>query len=291
MPQKKSSNGSANRGAAEIKTNHSSTAAEKSGAADLTKKAKRSDNAVKSGKSSTKDASKSAQKSSAKGTTGTAKDTAGSTKGTTGSVKSTAKVSTKSSPKAEKAKSDKPAKSADKGKSLSKPMVALKKSGAASKKYHKKSSDDSGISCKTPQVMKLVAEDNGENAVIAAGKSRIPARLKGREPLSKMVKREMHGDIYEPSEVEVVNLTELAVKYEAPQILDRFNACSCEKCVAVFSEMVLKKLPARFARITKTKLGIRSRELSGRVEPVREMVQITMIRELIRSRKRIFHDE
>lgn len=270
MPQKKSSNGSANRGAAEIKTNHSSTAAEKSGAADLTKKAKRSDNAVKSGKSSTKDASKSAQKSSAKGT---------------------AKVSTKSSPKAEKAKSDKPAKSADKGKSLSKPMVALKKSGAASKKYHKKPSDDSGISCKTPQVMKLVAEDNGANAVIAAGKSRIPARLKGREPLSRMVKREMHGDIYEPSEVEVVNLTELAVKYEAPQILDRFNACSCEKCVAVFSEMVLKKLPARFARITKTKLGIRSRELSGRVEPVREMVQITMIRELIRSRKRIFHDE
>lgn len=284
MPQKKSSNGSANRGAAEIKTNHSSTAAEKSGAADLTKKAKRSDNAVKSGKSSTKDASKSAQKSSAKGT-------AGSTKGTTGSVKSTAKASSKSSPKAEKAKLDNPAKSADKGKSLSKPMVALKKSGAASKKYHKKSSDDSGISCKTPQVMKLVAEDNGENAVIAAGKSRIPARLKGREPLSRMVKREMHGDIYEPSEVEVVNLTELAVKYEAPQILDRFNACSCEKCVAVFSEMVLKKLPARFARITKTKLGIRSRELSGRVEPVREMVQITMIRELIRSRKRIFHDE
>lgn len=284
MPLKKSSNGSANRGAAEIKTNHSSTAAEKSGAADLTKKAKRSDNAVKSGKSSTKDASKSAQKSSAKGTSG-------STKGTTGSVKSTAKGSTKSSPKAEKAKPDKPAKSADKGKSLSKPMAALKKSGAASKKYHKKPSDDSGISCKTPQVMKLVAEDNGANAVIAAGKSRIPARLKGREPLSRMVKREMHGDIYEPSEVEVVNLTELAVKYEAPQILDRFNACSCEKCVAVFSEMVLKKLPARFARITKTKLGIRSRELSGRVEPVREMVQITMIRELIRSRKRIFHDE
>ena len=265
MPPKKSSNGSANRGAAETKTNHSATASEQSGAADLTKKAKRSDNAVKNAKSSPKNAQKSAS--------------------------SSAKSSAKNSTKAEKAKPDKPAKSGEKGKSLSKPMVALKKSGAVSKKYHQKPSDDSGISCKTPQVMKLVAEDNGENAVIAAGKSRIPARLKGREPLSRMVKREIHGDIYESSEVEVVNLTELAVQYEAPQILDRFNACSCEKCVAVFSEMVLKKVPARFARITKTKMGIRSRELNGRVEPVRKMVQITMIRELIGSKKRIFHDE
>lgn len=289
MPPKKSSNGSANRGAAENKTNRSSTAFEQSGAADLTKKAKRSDNAVNSAKS-TKDAQKSAPKSSRKSTSSSAKAASSSTKSTPSSAKA-ASSSTKKSSKAEKVKSNKPAKSVEKEKSASKPMVALKKSGAVSKKYHKKPSDDSGISCKTPQVMKLVAEDNGENAVIAAGKSRIPARLKGREPLSKMVKREMHGDIYEPSEVEVVNLTELAVKYEAPQILDRFNACSCEKCVAVFSEMVLKKLPARFARITKTKLGIRSRELNGRVEPVREMVQITMIRELIRSRKRIFHDE
>ena len=170
-------------------------------------------------------------------------------------------------------------------------MATVKKSVSDSKKNQKRSADDSGISCKTPQVMKLVADDFGENGVIVAGKSRMPARLKGREPLSKIVRREMHGDIYEPNDAEVVNLTELAVKYEAPQILDRFNACSCEKCVAVFSEMVLKKLPARFARISKTNLGIRSRELSGRVEPVREMVQITMIRELIRSRKRIFHDE
>ncbi len=289
MPPKKSSNGSASRGVAETK-NHSTTAFEQSGAADLTRKARRSDNAVKSGKSSAKDSPKSVSKSSAKGALSSTNGASGSTKGASSSTKS-ASSSTKSSPKAEKAKTNKSAKSSEKDKSASKPMVALKKSGAVSKKYHKEPSDDSGISCKTPQVMKLVAEDNGENAVIAAGKSRIPARLKGREPLSKMVKREMHGDIYEPNEVEVVNLTELAVQYEAPQILDRFNACSCEKCVAVFSEMVLKKVPARFARITKTKIGIRSRELNGRVEPVRKMVQITMIRELIGSKKRIFHDE
>ena len=259
MPQKKTSNG-----AAETVKKQPKAAPAKSGSADLTRKAKGSDKtAAKNGKVSPKTATKSANKGSASGTS-------------KGAVKS------------EKTKSEKAAKSVDKAK---KSPVVLKKSGAVSKKYHKKPNDDSGISCKTPQVMKLVADDYGENGVIAAGKSRMPARLKGREPLSKLVRREMHGDIYEANEVEVVNLTELAVKYEAPQILDRFNACSCEKCVAVFSEMVLKKLPARFARITKTKLGIRSRELSGRVEPVREMVQITMIRELIRSRKRIFHDE
>ena len=238
-------------GGSENKKNKSATAVEKSGAADLTKKTK---------------------------------DSAGSAKSASSSK------SAKSSPKGQKPKS-KPEKAFESEKPESKAMAAFKKSVSDVKEEPKKPSEEGTVSCKTPQVMKLVAENDEENTVIAAGKSRIPARLKGREPLSKMVKREMHGDIYEPSEVEVVNLTELAVQYEAPQILDRFNACSCEKCVAVFSEMVLKKVPARFARIAKTKLGIRSRELNGRVEPVREMVQITMIRELIRSKKRIFHDE
>lgn len=211
------------------------------------------------------------------------KKTKSSPKDSAGSTKNASSKSTKSKPK------NKPEKTLEKPES--KAMAAFKKSVSDLKDEPKKQNEDGAVSCKTPQVMKLVADNDEENTVIAAGKSRIPARQKGKEPLSKTVKRELRGDILEPNEVEVVNLTELAVKYEAPQILDRFNACSCEKCVAVFSEMVLKKLPARFARITKTKLGIRSRELNGRVEPVREMVQITMIRELIRSRKRIFHDE
>lgn len=281
MPPKKTSNGSAR--AAENKKNQPKTASEKSEAADLTRKAK-SENGSGSGKSSAKDLKKGA----AKGSAGSEKKSSASTKKSADLQKkssASAKSSSKSSAKTEKSRS------VDKGKMLNKTLDELKKSGEAPKKSHQKPTDDSGISCKTPQVMKLVAEESDENTVIAAGKSRIPARLKGKEPLSRMVKREVQGEFFEPSEVEVVNLTELAVQYEAPQILDRFNACSCEKCVAVFSEMVLKKLPARFARITKTKLGIRSRELSGRVEPVREMVQITMIRELIRSRKRIFHDE
>lgn len=243
MSPKKSS------GTSENQKNKSATAAQKSVAADLTKKTK--------------------------------VPPKGSGKGSAGSAKKAPSKSAKS----------KPEKAFEKEKPESKAMAAFKKSVSDVKDEPKKQNEDGAISCKTPQVMKLVAENDEENTVIAAGKSRIPARQKGKEPLSKTVKRELRGDFLEPNEVEVVNLTELAVQYEAPQILDRFNACSCEKCVEVFSEMVLNKVPARFARITKTKLGIRSRELSGRVEPVREMVQITMIRELIRSKKRIFHDE
>ncbi len=162
---------------------------------------------------------------------------------------------------------------------------------SSSSKTAKKSKEETGISCKTPRVMRLVEQSRGKNQVIEAGKSHIPTKLKGRLPLSKIAKNEGYDDVFEQGVVEVVNLTELAVKYEAPQVLDRFNACSCDKCVEIFSEIVLKKVPARFARITKSKLGIRSRELNGRVEPVKKIVQDVMIRELIGSKKRIFHDE
>lgn len=139
--------------------------------------------------------------------------------------------------------------------------------------------------------MKLVEKSKGKNQVIEAGKSHIPTKLKGRVSLTKIAKNEGCDDVFDQGVVEIVNLTELAVRYEAPQVLDRFNACSCDRCVEIFSEIVLKKIPARFARITKSKLGIRSRELSGRVEPVKKIVQDAMIRELIGSKKRIFHDE
>lgn len=154
-----------------------------------------------------------------------------------------------------------------------------------------KESDESAVSCKTPQVMRLISDDSFTNPVIAAGKSRIPTRLRGREPLSSALKRQLHGEPLEQGEAEVVNLTEIAVKYEAPLILDRFNACSCEKCVKIFSEMVLTKVPARFARITKSSPEARARELNNRVEPVRKTVQVAMIRELIGCKKRLFHNE
>ena len=152
-------------------------------------------------------------------------------------------------------------------------------------------SDENAVSCKTPQVMKLISDDSESNPVIVAGKSRIPTRLRGREPLSRVLKRQLHGEPLEPGEADVVNLTEIAVKYEAPLILDRFNACSCEKCVGIFSEIMLKKVPARFARIAKSSAEARTRDLNDRVEPVRKIVQVAMIRELIGSKKRLFHDE
>ncbi len=159
------------------------------------------------------------------------------------------------------------------------------------KAAHEKKKDESRSSCKTPQVMKLVEPIKGKNPVIVAGKSRIPGQLKGREPLSRMLKREVRDDSFDPEDSEVVNITELAIRYEAPQILDRFNACSCEKCVEVFSGIIIGKVPARYARISKGKIGIRSRELYGKVEPMKKIVQTAMIRELIGSRKRVFHDK
>lgn len=161
----------------------------------------------------------------------------------------------------------------------------VKAKGAAEK------ADENAVSCKTPQVMKLISDESMSNPVIVAGKSRIPTRLRGREPLSRVLKRQLHGEPLEQGEAEVVNLTEIAVKYEAPLILDRFNACSCEKCVKVFSEMVLMKVAARYARIPKSSPEVRARELNSRVEPVLRTVQIAMIRELIGCKKRVFHDE
>ena len=88
----------------------------------------------------------------------------------------------------------------------------------------------------------------------------------------------------------VVNLTEAAIEYEAPEILDRFNACSCHKCVEVFSRIISEKVPARFARINRSARS-GSRELRERMEPVRKIVLSEMIRELIGNKKRCFHDE
>ena len=173
----------------------------------------------------------------------------------------------------------------DNGKPAKSPKRAAKGAVDAEK------ADENAVSCKTPQVMKLISDDSMSNPVIVAGKSRIPTRLRGREPLSRVLKRQLHGEPLETSEAEVVNLTEIAVKYEAPLILDRFNACSCEKCVKVFSEMTLMKVAARYARISKSSPEVRARELNNRVEPVLRTVQIAMIRELIGCKKRVFHDE
>ena len=149
--------------------------------------------------------------------------------------------------------------------------------------------------CKTPQVMKLLEEDpQGPSSVIMAGKSRIPEQLRRREPLSKIIKRDLGEELGEQfadaQDTVVVNITELAIEYSAPEILDRFNACSCDKCVEEFSRKIAEKVPARYARVNRFTKRTPTRELKDRVEPMRRIVIPEMIRELICNKKRSFHD-
>lgn len=145
---------------------------------------------------------------------------------------------------------------------------------------------------KTPQVMRLLKQDkSSSNPVILAGKSRIPRQLSGREPLSRLLKRDLGEEFSDIDGTVVVNLTQLALEFEAPIILDRFNACSCDKCVDEFSRIVAERVPVRFARINKSSRRFGSPELTERMEPMRKMVLTEMIRELIGNKKRCFHDE
>ena len=110
-----------------------------------------------------------------------------------------------------------------------------------------------------------------------------------------MMKRDYPSMHFENEDVEIVNISELAIKLEAPIILDRFNACSCPECVAIFSEMVAQKVPSRFARITRGgNMGnnrVRMSELYGRVEQMRKVVLPEMIREIMGKKKRWFHSD
>lgn len=172
---------------------------------------------------------------------------------------------------------------------------------ADSKKVNKKSVSNSSQkaeiklerqSNKTPQVMRLLElDESSSNPVILAGKSRIPRQLSGREPLSRLLRREIGDDFSDMDGTVVVDLTRLAIDHEAPLVLDRFNACSCDKCVEEFSRIILPRVPMRFARISKASQRRDSRELTERMEPVRKIVLSEMIRELIGNKKRCFHDE
>lgn len=171
-----------------------------------------------------------------------------------------------------------------------------KKSTAKAIGSHKKvkpadiAEDAAHASCKTPQVMKLIESDKKNNLVIMAGKSRVPEQLRGRESLSRVMRRGLGEEFSDIDDTTVVNITELAIEYEAAEILDRFNACSCDKCVEVFSRKIAERVPARFARISKSHRN-GSRELAERVLPMRKTVLSEMIRELICNKKRCFHDE
>lgn len=159
----------------------------------------------------------------------------------------------------------------------------------------KRNTAEKSVSSKTPQVMRLVEKKPEVSPAALGGKGAVPRQLRGREPLSKLLKRESTPMRFENGEdVEIVNISELAIKLEAPEILDRFNACSCSKCVAIFSEMVSQKVAPRFARVPKSKTlnsGAHINELYGRVEQMRKVVIPEMVREIMGKKKRWFHDE
>lgn len=146
---------------------------------------------------------------------------------------------------------------------------------------------------KTPQVMRLLKQEKGaaNNQVFLAGKSRIPRQLSGREPLSRIMRRQMGEEFSDIEGTVVVNITQIAIEFLAPDILDRFNACSCEKCVEEFSKIIAERVPVQFARINKASQHRGSHELTERMEPARRKVLAEMIKELIGNKKRCFHEE
>lgn len=145
--------------------------------------------------------------------------------------------------------------------------------------------------CKTPQVMKLVKQSLDVNPVLLAGKSRIPSKLRGKQSLTRIMRGGLGDEFCDDEGTVVVNITELAIEWEAPVVLDRFNACSCDKCVEIFSRIIAEKVPVRFARVNKNGRDLSNRELAQRVEPMRKTVVSQMTRELIGSRKRCFHND
>ncbi len=172
-----------------------------------------------------------------------------------------------------------------------KPGSGESKKRSPKKKADEQKPDEQHTACKTPHVMKLVECTNDVNPVILAGKSRVPSRLRGRESLTRMMRRGLGEEFADEENTVVVNITELAIEQEAPVILDRFNACSCDKCVEIFSRMIAEKVPVRFARVNKIGRDLENRELSERAAPMRKIVLTEMIKVLIGSKKRCFHDD
>ena len=171
-----------------------------------------------------------------------------------------------------------------------KKTAAAKTSGARSKKNAEPEKGGS----RTPQVMKLVETQSDINPVIIAGKSRIPQQLRGRAPLSRIMRREaaeIFGDYYaDPNELLTVDLTELVIKENAGELLRRFNACCCDKCIEELTRRAVDKVPSRFARVTRAVLEQGAPELEAQKESLKKSALSAMIRELIGNKRRHFHN-
>lgn len=189
--------------------------------------------------------------------------------------KAAAKPSEKAKPKTEgKAEAKAPAK-----------KPAAKKSG---KKADKVGSE---ASSKTPQVMRLVEQRNDMvNPTILAGKSSIPRKLRGLEPLTKIMKRDAETVFGSDEEAETFNLTALVIDDHAAQILRRFNACDCELCIERLSQLTADSVPARFVKLKKRSVERKAAEVEELKAPLKRTVTSRMIRLVMQNKKRSFHD-
>lgn len=165
------------------------------------------------------------------------------------------------------------------------------KSKSLSQKAKTAEDKPSEISSKTPQVMRLVEQRNDMiNPTIMAGKSSIPRKLRGLEPLSKIMKREAEEIFGTNEDAETFNVTALVIEENASEILRRFNACDCEICVEQLCALTAEKLPARFAKLKKRAVERNAPEVEELKAPLRRSVTSQMIRLVITNKKRSFHD-
>ncbi len=152
---------------------------------------------------------------------------------------------------------------------------------------------------KTPSVMKLIENAAfAENQVIAAGKSRIPRKLRGIEPLSRVIRREAEAE----SAAEAVqnspmvrrNLTGMIIEAEAPEILKRFNACDCGRCCSELVRLTEAEMPARYVTIPElADIGYSGFSDNEKllIESVKKTAVSVMIRLMIGNKRRNFHNE
>ncbi len=212
------------------------------------------------------------------------------------------KLSTKAQPKSDKKAAPKDLgkaseKTAEKPKAESKQgaKAAEKKSAEkkpAAKKSTKKTDKVGGeASSKTPQVMRLVEQRNDMvNPTILAGKSSIPRKLRGLEPLTKIMKRDAETVFGSDEEAETFNLTALVIDDHAAQILRRFNACDCEVCIERLSQLTADSVPARFVKLKKRSVERKAAEVEELKAPLKRAVTSRMIRLVMQNKKRSFHD-
>lgn len=209
------------------------------------------------------------------------------------SAKAAERSQSKAAPKSEakpKAETKPAAKLSEKSKPKAGGKAPAKK--PATKKPSKKADKVGGeASSKTPQVMRLVEQRNDMvNPTILAGKSSIPRKLRGLEPLTKIMKRDAETVFGSDEEAETFNLTALVIDDHAAQILRRFNACDCELCIERLSQLTADSVPARFVKLKKRSVERKAAEVEELKSPLRRAVTSRMIRLVMQNKKRSFHD-